>query len=70
MGGMFSAPSMPAPPPPPPPPPTTDSAAVEEAARNERRARAASTGRASTILTGGTGDAADATTAKAVLLGQ
>ena len=54
MGGIFGAPSLPAPPPPPEPPKRSD-AEVQEAAKQERLRRTKAQGRASTILTSGQG---------------
>jgi hypothetical protein len=68
-----SSPSPPAPPPPPPAPPElpreTDEA-VKRAREDERRRARAAVGRSGTILTGGTGLTAPATTEKKTLLGQ
>ena len=62
--GGAKAPKAPA----PPPPPKDDSAAVEAAAKDQR-IRAASGGRASTMLTGGEGVEEGVETAKKKLLG-
>jgi hypothetical protein len=67
MGGLFGG-SQPSAPPPPPPPPTDNSAAVQNAEK-EQRVRMASAGRASTMLTGGSGVEEDVQTAKKKLLG-
>ena len=57
MGSVFSPPKISAPPTPPPPPapPPPDQAAARDAGAEERRRRAGAQGRASTILTGGSG---------------
>jgi hypothetical protein len=55
MGGIFGSTPAPAPPPAPPPPPSEDDPAVEEARRKELVAAQKSRGRASTLLTGGSG---------------
>ncbi len=59
---FFSSPS--------PAPPRRDDAAVQQAALEERRRAYAARGRASTILTGGLGDASPAPVAAKALLGQ
>lgn len=66
----FFAPSPPSPPPPPPPPPTREDPAVEEARRRILAATRRAKGRASTILTGGQGDTADAPVERKTLLGE
>lgn len=68
MGGMFKK-STPKPAPAPAPAPTVDDAQVQAAAADERKRTALLSGRASTILTGGEGDATDPETAKKKLLG-
>lgn len=63
-GGERPAPVMPA-----PPPPAIDDGSVAAAAAAERKRQQAAAGRASTDLTGGTGDLTTATTASKSLLG-
>ncbi len=66
----FFAPSPPSPPPPPPPPPTREDPAVEEARRRALAANRRAKGRASTILTGGEGDASTPPIERKSLLGE
>ena len=68
MGGIFSSPSIPAPAP-APPPPTRSGPEVQEAGLNARRRFAASTGRASTILTSGQGVTDETPSTTKTLLG-
>ena len=70
MGGMFSAPSAPAPPPPPPLPPEKSAEEVRAAEQDARRRAAGAKGRASTILTGSTGAGDAETGGKKMLLGE
>jgi hypothetical protein len=70
MGGIFSAPSAPAPPPPPPPPPEKSAEEVRAAEQDARRRAAGAKGRASTILTGPTGVGDAETGGKKMLLGE
>ncbi len=68
MSGLFggSASSAPAP---PPPVPTLANPAVLDAERQQAAAQAQAAGRASTLLTGGTGVSSQPTLAKKTLLG-
>lgn len=71
--GIFSSPQLPyAPPLPaaPPPPPTPVDKAAEDAAKQTQARLAASSGFGSTLLTGGQGVAAPASTTLKTLLGQ
>jgi len=71
MGALFGGSKTPSAPPLPPPlpaPPTTGSPEVQRA-REEARARAALSGRQSTILTSSQGLTTQASTAKKTLLG-
>ncbi len=65
----FFAPSPPSLPP-PPPAPSREDPAVEEARRRQAIAARQARGRASTILTGGEGDASPAPAVRKALLGE
>lgn len=65
MGGGDAPPAVA----PAPPPPTINDTSVADAAAAERLRQQRAAGRASTDLTGGTGDTTEAPTAKKVLLG-
>jgi hypothetical protein len=69
MGGLFGgAPAAPAPLPDPVLPQKSD-ADIQASRTNERKRRLAASGRASTILTSGTGVTDDSTSTKKTLLG-
>mgnify|MGYP007004758901 CR=1 FL=1 len=72
MGGIFSAPKVPAPPPlpaPTPPPPQASNKDIRASRDNERKRRLAAAGRKSTILTSGQGVLEDTQSKKTTLLG-
>lgn len=69
MGGFFGGGSPPPPPPPPPPAPKAEDPEVAEARRRQQIQASRSKGRATTLLTGASGDTSTATVERKSLLG-
>lgn len=69
MSKIFSSPKAPAPIAAPPAPPAVDTEGVQAAGDAERRRQRAAKGRASTMLTGGSGVTSEASVGTAKLLG-